>query len=80
MPLNLYAGILPPRSAIQLPFSSYLPESLKWWGKVNALKQRTKVDWTQEVRDLLEIDYPNARKIILVYDNQDTHTIGGFSA
>jgi len=55
-------------------------EPLKGWRKVNALKQRTKVDWAQEVRDLLEIDYPNARKVILVCDNLNTHTIGAFYA
>jgi hypothetical protein len=36
--------------------------------------------WGSEVRDLLEIDYPNARKIILVCDNLNTHTIGAFYA
>lgn len=55
-------------------------EPLNGWRKVNALKQRTKVDWAREVRDLLEIDYPNARKIILVCDNLNTHTIGAFYA
>ncbi len=37
-----------------------------------------KKDWTHEVRKLLETDYPNARKIILVCDNLNTHTIGAF--
>jgi len=55
-------------------------EPLEGWRKVNARKQRTKVDWAQEVRDLLETDYPNARKIILVCDNLNTHTIGAFYA
>jgi hypothetical protein len=48
--------------------------------KVNARNQRTKVDWAQEVRELLETDYPESRKIILVCDNLNTHTIGAFYA
>lgn len=37
-----------------------------------------KEDWAHEVKELLETDYPNARKIILVCDNLNTHTIGAF--
>jgi hypothetical protein len=55
-------------------------EPLRGWRKVNARKQRRKEDWAQEVRELLETDYPNARKIILVCDNLNTHTIGAFYA
>jgi hypothetical protein len=53
-------------------------EPLKGWRKVNPRKHRKKVDWAHEVRELLETDYPNARKIILVCDNLNTHTIGAF--
>jgi hypothetical protein len=53
-------------------------EPLKGWKKVNARKQREKEDWANEVRELLETDYPNARKIILVCNNLYTHTIGAF--
>jgi hypothetical protein len=55
-------------------------EPLIGWRKVNPRKHRKKVDWAHEVRELLEIDYPNARKIILVCDNLNTHTIGAFYA
>ena len=55
-------------------------EPLIGWRKVNPRKQRTKVDWAHEVRELLETDYPDARKIILVCDNLNTHTIGAFYA
>jgi len=55
-------------------------EPLNGWRKVNARKQRKKEDWAQEIRELLETDYPNARKIILVCDNLNTHTIGAFYA
>jgi hypothetical protein len=53
-------------------------EPLDGWRKVNARKQREKEDWAHEVKELLETDYPNARKIILVCDNLNTHTIGAF--
>ena len=55
-------------------------EPLIGWRKVNPRKQRTKVDRAHEVRELLETDYPDARKIILVCDNLNTHTIGAFYA
>jgi len=55
-------------------------EPLIGWRKVSPRKYRKKVDWAHEVRELLETDYPNARKIILVCDNLNTHTIGAFYA
>ena len=47
-------------------------------GKLIPASTGKKADWAHEVRELLEIDYPNARKIILVCDNLNTHTIGAF--
>lgn len=38
--------------------------------------RRTKLDWAQFIRHLLENIYPNAEKVILVLDNLNTHTIG----
>jgi hypothetical protein len=35
---------------------------------------RTAVDWAEQVRGLLEVDYPRARKVELVCDNLNTHT------
>ena len=35
---------------------------------------RTAVDWADQVRLLLEVDYPTARKVKLVCDNLNTHT------
>jgi hypothetical protein len=34
------------------------------------------VDWAEEVRILLEEDFPDAEKIIFICDNLNTHTIG----
>lgn len=41
-------------------------------------EQRTKVDWAQFVRELIEVHYPEAEKIVLVLDNLNTHTPSSF--
>ena len=38
--------------------------------------RRTKVDWANFIRHLLEVVYPDAKKIVLVMDNLNTHSIG----
>lgn len=40
--------------------------------------QRTKVAWTHFVRELIEVHYPEAEKIVLVLDNLNTHTPSSF--
>jgi hypothetical protein len=41
--------------------------------RVSCRDSRTRVDWAEEVRRLLDEDYPQARKIKLVCDNLNTH-------
>ena len=48
-------------------------EPLQGWRKVNVRDTKKGVDWAEEIRDLLEIDYPNAKKVVLVCDNLITH-------
>lgn len=48
------------------------------WRRVSVREKKTKNDWAHEVRILLEEDFPNAQKIILVCDNLNTHTKGAF--
>jgi hypothetical protein len=43
--------------------------------RVSCRDSRTRVDWAEEVRRLLDEDYPRARKVKLVCDNLNTHTI-----
>lgn len=50
-------------------------EPLASWRKVNVREHRTAIDWAYEIRDLLNEDYPDAEKVILVCDNLNTHTI-----
>ncbi len=45
------------------------------WRRVSNRESRTRIDWAEEVRQLLDIDYPKARKVKLVCDNLNTHNI-----
>ena len=40
---------------------------------VTVTEQRTAVDFAKEVRDLLEVRYPHAERVVLVMDNLNTH-------
>jgi hypothetical protein len=53
-------------------------EALRGWRRVSARKQRTSIDWAEEMRVLLEEDYPEAQKIVLVCDNLNTHKAASF--
>jgi transposase len=37
-------------------------------------KQRTRTDWAYFIKELVEENYPHAKKILLVMDNLNTHT------
>lgn len=49
---------------------------LEGWRKVNVTDRRTKVDWAHQIKELVDIDFPNAEKIVLVQDNLNTHSKG----
>ena len=50
-------------------------EPLVGWRHSEALSRRTKIDWAHQIRWLLNEQYPNAEKVVLVMDNLNTHTI-----
>ena len=50
-------------------------EPLGSWRKVNVRHRRTAIDWAKEIRELLDNDYSDAQKVILVCDNLNTHKI-----
>lgn len=50
-------------------------EPLAGWRHVTACQRRTKIDWSNQIRELLENYYPNTPKIRLVMDNLNTHSI-----
>jgi transposase len=43
---------------------------------VNVTNQRTAINWAHQVRDLVDIHYPDAPRITLVMDNLNTHAGG----
>jgi DDE superfamily endonuclease len=53
-------------------------EPLSGWRQVSVRERRTKVDWAQEMEELLRTRYRAAAKVILVSDNLNTHTKGAF--
>lgn len=53
-------------------------EPLAGWRHVEVRNQRTRIDWAEQVRELLEVHYPDAPKIKLVMDNLNTHSIASF--
>ena len=50
-------------------------DPIRGWRRVSGRDSRTRLDWAEEVRRLLDEDYPRARKVKLVCDNLNTHSI-----
>ena len=50
-------------------------EPLAGWRHLSVRERRTKVDWAYEIKNLLEIYYPEEFKVRLVMDNLNTHNI-----
>ena len=48
--------------------------------KVNVRERKTGVDWAQEIKQLLDEDYPDVKKVVLVCDNLSTHSISSLYA
>lgn len=51
-------------------------EPLAGWRQTLVTERRTAVDWAVAVRDLVDSRYAEARVIVLVMDNLNTHTLG----
>jgi hypothetical protein len=51
-------------------------EPLRGWRHVKVTARRTRLDYAECIRDLVEMHYPQARKIRLVQDNLNTHSGG----
>lgn len=50
-------------------------EPLGCWRHAMSLPQRTSEDWAERIKWLLDEQYPNAEKVVLVLDNLNTHNI-----
>lgn len=48
-------------------------EPLRGWREVQVTQRRTKQDWAHFVRELVDVHYPEAERIVLVMDNLNTH-------
>ena len=49
-------------------------EPLRGWRHVEVTDRRTAVDFAHIVKDLVDVYYPHAERIVLVMDNLNTHT------
>jgi hypothetical protein len=49
-------------------------EPLAGWRHISVTERRTKIDWAHCIRNLVDVHYPHAEKIVLVMDNLNTHT------
>ena len=50
-------------------------EPLAGWRYTEAKEQRTRIDWAESIKWLLDEQYPDAEQVILVCDNLNTHNI-----
>ena len=53
-------------------------EPLGQWREAHALPQRRAEDWANQMKWLIDEQYSDAEKIVLVMDNLNTHTIASF--
>jgi hypothetical protein len=49
-------------------------EPLAGWRDVMVSDRRTRIDWAHCIKELLDVHYPDAERIVLVQDNLNTHT------
>jgi len=49
-------------------------EPLRGWRNITVTDSRTAIDWAHQVKDLVDVCYPEAHTITLVMDNLNTHT------
>ncbi len=49
-------------------------DPIRGWRRLAVEDSRTAVDWAEQIRVLLDVDYPKAQKVKLVCDNLNTHT------
>jgi hypothetical protein len=51
-------------------------EPLTGWRHLVVTDQRTKTDWAEAIRQLVDVHHPKAERITLVMDNLNTHSLG----
>ena len=53
---------------------------LRNWRRVEARERRTSQDWALEIQTLVDVDFPDAERIVLVMDNLSTHSVAALYA
>jgi hypothetical protein len=61
------------RQGVRAVFMFFDP--VRGWRRVSSREHRTRIDWAEEIKHVLDEDYPQARKVKLVCDNLNTHHI-----
>ncbi len=51
-------------------------EPLRGWRQVSVTNRRTMRDWAHAVKELVDVHYPAAERIVLVMDNLNIHGLG----
>ena len=59
------------RNGVSNLFMLFAP--LEGWRRVEVTERHTRTDWAQVVRKLVDEDYPDKDRIVLVMDNLNTH-------
>ncbi len=59
------------RNGVSSLFMLFAP--LEGWRRVEVTDRRTKADWARVVRQLVDVDYADKERIVLVMDNLNTH-------
>ena len=59
------------RNGVSSIFMLFAP--LEGWRRVEVRERRTRSDWAEVVRKLVDEDYPGRERIVLVMDNLNTH-------
>jgi hypothetical protein len=59
------------RNGVSNLFMSFAP--LEGWRYVKGTDRRTNVDWAHGLKDLVDVHFPEAEKIVLMSDNLNTH-------
>jgi transposase len=44
------------------------------WRRTDVTERRTRKDWAEQIKRLVDEDFPEAEKIVLIMDNLNTHT------
>ncbi|MCC7189265.1 MAG: IS630 family transposase [Anaerolineales bacterium] len=60
------------REGVSNLFMFFAP--LQNWRRIKVTERRTKVDWAYCMRDLVDVHFPQAEKIVIVQDQLNTHS------